>query len=353
MTEKAPAPALQVRGLTKSYQVFRRGSTLRAALASLLHRKTETLTAVDRVEFSLEAGEMVGFLGPNGAGKSTTLKILSGILHPTAGEVLALGRFVPWRDRMQYVRHVGAVFGQKSQLVWDVPPLDAFQMNRSIYDIPAGIFRERLDSLAEMLGIRTIMTQPTRSLSLGERMRCEFALALLHGPSLLFLDEPTIGLDIEAKHRIRSFIRDINGKGVTVILTTHDLQDVEQLARRIILIDKGRIGFDGPIDELRSRFGNHKRVRLQSPDFPAEFSMPGVRVLPGSSADAVELELDLDRCGLPDFLEKIARSCRLDDLNLTDPPLEDAVRGMYRLGPAAAAATGEGPPAKSGAGMAG
>jgi ABC-2 type transport system ATP-binding protein len=163
-------------------------------------------------------------------------------------------------------------------------------------------------------------------------MRCEFALALLHGPSLLFLDEPTIGLDIEAKHKIRSFIQEINGKGVTVILTTHDLQDVEHLARRIILIDKGRIGFDGPIDELRSRFGNHKRIRLQSPDFPADFSMPGVRIIPGKSADTVELELDLDQCALHDFLEKIARSCRLDDLTLTDPPLEDAVRGLYSLG---------------------
>lgn len=327
-----PATALKVQGLTKTYQIFRRGSTMGAALASLWRRKTETLVAVDQVDFSLETGEMVGFLGPNGAGKSTTLKILSGILHPTAGEVLALGRFVPWRDRIHYVRHVGAVFGQKSQLVWDIPPLDAFQMNRAIYEIPSGVFRERLDRLAEMLGIQSIMTQPTRSLSLGERMRCEFALALLHGPSLLFLDEPTIGLDIDAKHKIRSFIQEINGKGVTVILTTHDLQDVEHLARRIILIDKGRIGFDGPIDELRSRFGNHKRICLQSPDFPADFSMPGVRILPGKPGDTVELELDLDQCALHDFLERISRSCRLDDLTLTDPPLEDAVRGLYQLG---------------------
>jgi ABC-2 type transport system ATP-binding protein len=296
---ETPGTALKVRGLTKSYQVFRRGSTMGAALASLWRRKLETLVAVDQVDFSLETGEMVGFLGPNGAGKSTTLKILSGILHPTAGEVLALGRFVPWRDRIHYVRHVGAVFGQKSQLVWDVPPMDAYQMNRAIYGIPAGVFRERLDRLAEMLGIQTIMTQPTRSLSLGERMRCEFALALLHGPSLLFLDEPTIGLDIEAKHKIRSFIQEINGKGV---------------------------------EELRSRFGNHKRIRLQSPDFPADFSMPGVRILPGKSADTVELELDLDQCALHDFLEKIARSCRLDDLTMTDPPLEDAVRGLYSMG---------------------
>jgi ABC-2 type transport system ATP-binding protein len=332
---QASETVLEVRGLTKSYQVFRRGSTLRAALASLWRRRTETLTAVDRVDFSLRSGEMVGFLGPNGAGKSTTLKILSGILHPTGGQVLALGRFVPWRDRMQYVRHVGAVFGQKSQLVWDVPPLDAFQMNRAIYAIPADAFRERLDRLSEMLDIRSIMTQPTRSLSLGERMRCELALSLLHGPSLLFLDEPTIGLDIEAKHRIRSFIREINGKGVTVILTTHDLQDVEHLARRIILIDKGRIGFDGPIDELRSRFGNHKRIRLRSPDFPADFSLPGVRVLSGPGAEAVEMELDLDQCALHDFLEKLALSCRLEDLNLADPPLEDAVRGLYGMGYAA------------------
>lgn len=331
MVPETPYPALQVTGLCKSYKVFRRGSTMRAALASLWRRKTETVAAVSDVGFSLRTGEMVGFLGPNGAGKSTTLKILSGILHPTSGEVVALGRFVPWRDRARYVRHIGAVFGQKSQLVWDVPPLDAFQMNRAIYGIRPELFRERLDHLVDMLGIATIMTQPTRSLSLGERMRCEFALALLHGPELLFLDEPTIGLDIEAKHKIRAFIQEINRKGVTVILTTHDLQDVEHLARRIILIDKGRIGFDGPIGELHSRFGNHKRIRLQSPDFPDNFAMPGVRVVT-RTGEAVELELDLDACALHGFLENLARLCRLDDLNLTDPPLEDAVRGLYRNG---------------------
>jgi ABC-2 type transport system ATP-binding protein len=334
METLSASPALVVEGLTKTYPVFRRGSSMRAALASLIRRKTSTLTAVAEVGFSLQAGEMVGFLGPNGAGKSTTLKILSGILQPTAGEVLALGRYVPWRHRTEYVRHIGAVFGQKSQLVWDVPPLDAFHMHRAIYAIPPDRFRERLAGLVEMLGIATVMTQPTRSLSLGERMRCEFALALLHGPSMLFLDEPTIGLDIEAKHAIRGFIRKINKEGVTVILTTHDLQDVEHLARRIILIDKGRIGFDGPIEELRSRFGDHKRIRVESPDFPADFAGEGVRIIDRAAGQWAELELDLDRCALHDFLERLARSCRLEDLTLTDPPLEDAVRRMYGGNPA-------------------
>src|SRR3954469_21375533 len=232
--------ALQVRKLCKTYQVFRRGSGMREALASLFHRKFTQVEAVRDVNLELEEGELVAFLGPNGAGKSTTLKMLSGILHPTSGEVLALGRFTPWKDRTEYVRRVGAVFGQKSQLVWDVPPQDAFRMNRAIHDIPRPVYRERLARLVDLLSLERIMTQPTRSLSLGERMRCEFALALLHAPSLLFLDEPTIGLDTEAEHAIRGFIRKINKEGVTVILTTHDLQDVEHLARRIILIDKGR-----------------------------------------------------------------------------------------------------------------
>jgi ABC-2 type transport system ATP-binding protein len=322
--------ALVVEGLTKTYPVFKRGASMREALASLVRRKQSTLTAVGDVGFTLEAGEMVGFLGPNGAGKSTTLKILSGILHPTSGRVEALGRFVPWKHRTQYVRHIGAVFGQKSQLVWDVPPLDAFHMHRAIYDVPRNSFDERLGVLVGMLGIAGIMTQPTRSLSLGERMRCEFALALLHGPSMLFLDEPTIGLDIEAKHAIRAFIRSVNREGVTVILTTHDLQDVEHLARRIILIDKGKLGFDGPLEDLRSRFGARKRVRLESPDFPADFASDGVRIVERVEGEWAELELDLELCPLHGFLERLARSCRIEDLTLADPPLEDAVRRMYR-----------------------
>jgi ABC-2 type transport system ATP-binding protein len=304
--------ALQVKALNKTYKVFRRGSSLRASLASLWRRKTEEVQAVQDVTFSLKAGEMVGFL------------------HPTSGEVLALGQFVPWRDRVQYVRHIGAVFGQKSQLIWDIPPLDAFEMNRAIYEIPRHLYRERLDNLVTLLGIERLMTQPTRSLSLGERMRCEFALALLHGPTLLFLDEPTIGLDIEAKHSIRAFIQEINRKGVTVILTTHDLQDVEHLARRIILIDKGSLAFDGPIEELRTRLGNHKRIRLQSPDFPENFSMVGVKTVAKPTHSVIELELDLSLSPLHDFLEKLARSCKLEDLTVTDPPLEDAVRSLYR-----------------------
>src|SRR5438477_1828166 len=196
--------ALEVSHLSKTYQAFRRGSGLGEALVSLFHRKFTQVEAVRDVSLQLEEGELVAFLGPNGAGKSTTLKMLSGILHPTSGEVLALGRFTPWKDRTEYVRRVGAVFGQKSQLVWDVPPQDAFRMNRAIHDIPRPVYRQRLDRLVGLLGIERIMTQPTRSLSLGERMRCEFALALLHAPSLLFLDEPTIGLDIDAKDKIRA-----------------------------------------------------------------------------------------------------------------------------------------------------
>ena len=321
--------ALEVRGLTKTYSVFRRGSSLRETLASLVHRKTESVEAVRAVSFTLQEGELVGFLGPNGAGKSTTLKILSGILHPTAGEVLALGRYVPWRDRTEYVRHVGAVFGQKSQLVWDIPPMDAFQMQRAIHGVARIDFQRRLDELVPLLGIEKTMAQPTRSLSLGERMRCEFALSLLHGPSLLFLDEPTIGLDIEAKDKIRSFILEINQRGTTVILTTHDLQDVEHLARRAIVIDRGSIGFDGPLAELRARFGDRKRVGIVSCDIPTDFAMDGVHVVSRTGTDRIALEFDLAELSMHDFLEGISRRCHLDDLTITNPPLEDAVRRLY------------------------
>jgi ABC-2 type transport system ATP-binding protein len=320
--------ALEVRHLCKTYQVFRRGSGLGDALVSLFRREYTEVQAVREVSLDLDEGELVAFLGPNGAGKSTTLKILSGILHPSSGSALALGRFTPWQHRTEYVRHVGAVFGQKSQLVWDVPPQDAFRMNRAIYDIPRPLYRERLARLAELLNIGRVMTQPTRTLSLGERMRCEFALSLLHAPSLLFLDEPTIGLDIGAKDTIRALIREINQAGTTVILTTHDLQDVEQLARRVIVIDQGSIALDGSLNELRLRFGDRKRVRVRSKNFPTTVEIPGVELM-SSAIDHAELELDLTRCSMHDFLEQLSRSCRVDDLTMHDPPLEDAVRRLY------------------------
>jgi ABC-2 type transport system ATP-binding protein len=320
--------ALEVRALSKSYRVFRRGSGFKQTLASLFRREFTELHAVREVSFDLAPGELVAFLGPNGAGKSTTLKMLSGILHPTSGEVRALGRFVPWRDRIEYVRHLGAVFGQKSQLVWDVPPADAFRMHRAVYDIPTSAFRERLGRLVELLDLAQIMTQPTRTLSLGERMRCEFALSLLHAPPLLFLDEPTIGLDIDAKDKIRAFIREINEAGTTVILTTHDLSDVERLARRTIVVDKGRIVIDSSVEELRRRFGDRKRVRVRSEnlsDFP---EIPGVELVSRQGA-TLELELDLGLASMHGFLEHLSRLCRVDDLTVHDPPLEDAVRRLY------------------------
>lgn len=321
--------ALEVRGLTKTYKVFRRGSGLRETLSTLVRRRFEAVDAVGGIDFDLGQGELVGFLGPNGAGKSTTIEILSGILHPTAGSVLALGRFVPWKDRTEYVRDIGAVFGQKSQLVWDVPPQDAFRMARAIHGVPPDIFRRRLERLVELLDIARVMTQPTRSLSLGERMRCEFALSLLHGPRMLFLDEPTIGLDIDAKDRIRAFVKEINGEGTTVILTTHDLFDIEHLARRVIVIDHGRIGFDGTLPELRNRWGERKRIRLRSADLPERFELPGLRTVARDHAGRSEFELDLGTGSLHEVLERLAASCHIDDLSIEDPPLEDAVRRLY------------------------
>lgn len=237
---------IDVRDLRKTYTTFQRGHTFKEALASLFVRKTIEVEAVKGISFQIGKGEIVGFLGPNGAGKSTTLKILTGVLHPTSGDVRIM-RFVPWKQRRSYVARIGAVFGQKSQLLWDIPPLDAFYMNKAIYAIPLSEFEETLNELTELLDVRDVSRKPTRQLSLGERMKCEFIMAMLHRPDIVFLDEPTIGLDVIAKENIREFITKMNRKGVTFILTTHDLDDVEQLAERVIVINHGEVVFDDSI----------------------------------------------------------------------------------------------------------
>ncbi len=242
---------IEFNDICKTYRAARRGSGLGNAVKSLFKREYTTIHAINHISFSIEDGEMVGYIGPNGAGKSSTIKILSGILKPDSGTCLVNGQ-VPWKDRKEYVRQIGVVFGQRSQLWWDIPVVDSFELLQAIYSIPAPKYRSKLEELTQLLHLEEILKTPTRQLSLGQRMRCEIAASLLHEPKLLFLDEPTIGLDAVSKIAVRDFIKKMNEEHkTTVILTTHDMQDIEAIAKRVILIGKGQKLLDGTLEDLR------------------------------------------------------------------------------------------------------
>lgn len=242
---------IELNDICKTYRVASRESGFGNAVKSLFKREYNTICAVNHISFCIKDGEMVGLLGPNGAGKSSTIKILSGILTPDSGTCLVNGQ-VPWKNRKEYVRHIGVVFGQRSQLWWDIPVMDSFELLQAIYAIPAPRYRCKLDELTQLLHLEEILKTPTRQLSLGQRMRCEIAASLLHEPELLFLDEPTIGLDAVSKVAVRGFIKKMNEEHkTTVILTTHDMQDIEAITERVILIGKGQKLMDGTLEDLR------------------------------------------------------------------------------------------------------
>jgi ABC-2 type transport system ATP-binding protein len=319
---------IQAKNLEKTYTTYERGNRFRETIKSLFLRKPKLVRALKGISFTVNPGELVSFLGPNGAGKSTTLKILTGVLYPTSGEVDALG-FVPWKQRRKYVAHIGAVFGQKSQLIWDIPPLDAFHLNKAIYSIPHQEFDRTLAELVEMLNIGEVIKRPTRQLSLGERMKCEFVMAMLHGPQIVFLDEPTIGLDLIAKERIREFIREMNRKGVTFILTTHDLDDVEQLAKRVIVINYGEIVFDDSMDILRRHFGARKVVRISTQKPLPELVEPGITITNTISRHDMELELDVSVMEVNHFIEMVNRQSIIKDLAIQELPIERVIKELY------------------------
>jgi len=252
---------IKVNNLVKTYTTYKRGSGFQETIKGFFKREKVIVNAIDNVSFEIEEGSVCGILGPNGAGKSTTIKMLCGALYPTSGEIQAMS-FSPYVDRKKYVREIGAVFGQRSQLVWDIPPIDSFNMNRAIYGISQSDYKTRLDELAQLFEIEEVMNKPTRVLSLGERMKCEFIMAMLHRPKIVFLDEPTIGLDVIAKAKIREFIQKTNKTGTTFILTTHDLEDVKQLADQVIIINHGVKVFDDTLHSLQLSLGTKKVVEI-------------------------------------------------------------------------------------------
>ncbi len=242
---------IQVSHLRKTFRVARRGAGFSQAVKALFRREYEEIHALDDLSFTIRDGEMVGYIGPNGAGKSSTIKVLSGILTPDSGQCLVNGR-TPWKDRVAHVKEIGVVFGQRTQLWWDVPVADSFELLKEIYTVPAAIYRENLEELTQLLDLGDLLRTPARQLSLGQRMRCEIAASLLHSPKILFLDEPTIGLDAVSKLAVRDFILRLNReRGTTVLLTTHDMQDIEALASRVLLIGRGKILLDGTLEDIR------------------------------------------------------------------------------------------------------
>ena len=326
-------PAVSVSGLTKVFRSYRREEGLAAALKSLVRRQTTETVAVSGVTFSVEPGEMVGYIGANGAGKSTTIKMLTGILTPTSGEISCNG-FVPARERTRYVATIGVVFGQRTQLWWDIAVVESFRLLKEIYGLSDAEYRARMDLFDKVLGIAAYLHQPVRKLSLGERMRCDLAASLLHRPPLLFLDEPTIGLDIVAKASVREFLQEINRReGTTVLLTTHDLSDIETLCRRVIVIDHGRLLFDGALSELRDRILPVTSVIFDVKTAPdaSLLSWNGLQILEVASH---RYRVDIDRRQLSpaSAVKEIVNRFDVADLSIEEPQIEEVVKRIYREG---------------------
>jgi ABC-2 type transport system ATP-binding protein len=321
---------IKVNNLVKTYTTFKRGSGIKETLRSFFKREKVIINAVDNISFTVEKGAICGILGPNGAGKSTAIKMLCGALYPTSGEINVM-EYSPSKDRKKYVREIGAVFGQRSQLIWDIPPIDSFNMNRAIYGITQEDYKLRLDELAEMFEVSEVMHKPTRVLSLGERMKCEFIMAMLHKPKIVFLDEPTIGLDVIAKAKIREFIMSINKTGTTFILTTHDLEDVKQLADNVIVINHGKKVFDDTLQKLQLNLGEKKIVdlTLEQP-FNAEAVLPdSVRVLDKKSPLEITLEVDASKIAIGDFIKFLSSRVSLSDIAVKELPMEEIITQIY------------------------
>jgi viologen exporter family transport system ATP-binding protein len=323
-------PQILVEGLAKTYRVAERDPGAWGALKGLFHRRWREIEALKGVSFSLEKGELLGFIGPNGAGKSTTIKMLSGILQPTAGRCEVDG-LVPWRDRIRHVARIGVVFGQRTQLWWDLPVADGFDLLRDIYRVDEADYRRTRDELVALLRLERLLAQPVRQLSLGQRMRAEIAAAMLHSPSILFLDEPTIGLDAPSKLAVREFVKTLNReKGVTVLLTTHDMHDIEALAERVIVIGNGAILADQSFDALRAGVLAERRLFIDFVDEAPALDIEGVEVR-ARHGRSLELAFDPARLPAPALIARITADHAVDDIHVDEPAIEEVIARFYDL----------------------
>jgi ABC-2 type transport system ATP-binding protein len=319
-------PQIVATDLRKAFKIAQRRPGLIGALASLARRTYRTVDALDGVSFTIEAGELVGYIGPNGAGKSTTVKLLAGIMTPDGGSCEVMGR-VPWKQRIAHVAQIGVVFGQRTQLWWDLPVIESFELLRDIYRVEPARYRTRRDELVDVLELAELLDVPVRQLSLGQRMRCDLAAALLHAPPILFLDEPTIGLDATSKLAVREFVKKLNREGVTVLLTTHDMDDIEALCTRVMVIGAGKILSDGTLSQLRARV---TRDRWLTVDLVggAEIDEPDTTVI-RKDGERVVLAFDPERLPPAELIRRIAAKHTVRDLFVENPPIETIVAQLY------------------------
>jgi ABC-2 type transport system ATP-binding protein len=321
-------PQILVDGLSKRFRVATRDPGLGGALRGVFRRRTREIAALERVSFTLEGGELLGFIGPNGAGKSTTIKILSGIMQPSEG-VCEVDGLVPWRERMRHVARIGVVFGQRTQLWWDLPVIESFALLRDIYRVAEADFQRTRDRLVDLLKIAPLLDTPVRQLSLGQRMRCEIAAALLHSPRILFLDEPTIGLDAVSKLALRDFVKTLNREqGVTVILTTHDMHDIEALAERVIVIGHGRILSDSSFDAMRAEFQGDRRLIVEFAETGHDPALDGARLI---SREGLVAEYAFDPRVTPAhaLINRITATHAVADIRIEDPKIEEVIARFY------------------------
>lgn len=316
-------PIINLEGIKKEYKVRKN----KDSKSKNVHGST--LLAVDNISFSINEGEIVGYIGPNGAGKSTTIKMMTSILVPTSGNIEICG-FVPYKERRKYVQNIGVIFGQRSQLWWDLPAIETFKLMKDAYKIPDSVYKLNYEMLLETLEITDLIQRPVRQLSLGQRMRCEIACVLLHNPKIIFLDEPTIGLDVVAKEQMRSMIKRINQqRNTTVILTTHDMGDIEELCDRVIIIDKGKLIYDGGLESIKSEYSNMKVVRIISKselnlnDFPADVEITQM------SGNKATMRFDTKKVATSNFMHALLDNDQIADVELISTPIETIIRDIF------------------------
>jgi len=320
---------ISVSNLRKTFKTHSRGGGLTEAFKSVFARKYVYKHALKGISFDIKPGEIVGFIGPNGAGKSTCIKALSGVLHPDSGEVRCLG-FTPWKERTRYVKNIGVVFGQKTQLWWDLPAIDTFILNQAIYDIPEKQYNKRLNCMLELLQVEDVAKTPVRNMSLGERMKCEVIASLLHNPKVVFFDEPTIGMDAIAKQRLRNFVRKINKEhNTTFILTTHNIDEIEDLCKRVIIINHGAIVYDGSFKAIKQKYIRSKTLDIKFESPVAALKLPRHAKVLERTKVSVRIAVNTDKQSVKAIIDHLLKNFEVADITISDPPIDTIISEIY------------------------